>query len=366
MNRWTAILLVICAAAVAATEWTVPVTVQAVLSLLLLSLVILTVINQHTTLKATIGSLEEAHREQIDSEGRYRMIFAACSDAILVWRMEDDGTPGAFEEVNHTACTTLGYSRDKLMAKAVVDIFAPTVRTELEERWRELRREGSLVFETIHQTREGRPVFVEVNARVVHMEGRRLCLAIARNVAARKEQEELLRGMSHQDELTGLLNRRGFFAMADDVQRRSRHLGVQVLLMYVDVDGLKRVNDELGHAAGDLLIVAAANVLRVTFRDSDVLARLGGDEFVALAVLGQSSDEHLDRQTIMARFDTAVAAKRAELGEAYGFSLSCGTAVTTAEDLGQIDELLARTDKEMYRVKQARRRRQTRLSREAS
>ena len=244
------------------------------------------------------------------------------------------------------------------MAMPVHDIFAPAVRSELQGRWQELRHAGSLVFETAHLTSRGQPLFVEVNARIVEIRGRRLCLAIARNVAARKQQEELLRGISNQDELTGLLNRRGFFATADEAQRRAARQGVQVLLMYADVDGLKRVNDQMGHAAGDVLIVAAANVLRVTFRETDLLARLGGDEFIALAVLGHSTDEQLDRQTIMARFQAAVAAKRAELGDAYDFSLSCGTIITTADDLGHIDDLLARADREMYAAKRARRRTQ--------
>lgn len=355
MKRWTAVVLVTCAAAVAAAGWFVSSTVQGVLGILLLLLVMLTVFSQRSALAATIRSLEAAHQEQIDGERRYRTIFAACSDAILMWQMHDDGDPGAFAEINAAACRTLGYPRDTIMAMAVEDIFAPAVRSELRGRWRELHQSGSLVFETVHLTSEGAPVFVEVNARMVEIRGRRLCLAISRNMTARKEQEERLLGMSNRDELTGLLNRRGFFAEVEEVQRRASALGVQVLLMYVDVDGLKRVNDQMGHAAGDLLIAAAANVLRLTFRDSDVLARLGGDEFVALAVLGRSSDETLDRRTIMARFKEAVALKREELGASYDFSLSCGIVVATAAELSRIDVLLAQTDREMYQAKHARR-----------
>ncbi len=351
-------VLIVCAAAVAAAQWVVPMDVGRILGVLMLALVALTILSQRRALIATIHSLETAHDEQIESERRYHMIFAACSDAIFIWHMQDDGRPGPFEEVNAAACTTLGYSREKLMGMAVHDIYAPAVRSELLGRWQELRQAGSLVFETAHLTSQGQPLFVEVNARVVEIRGRRLCLAIARNVAARKEQEELLRGISNQDELTGLLNRRGFFAMADEAHQRALQQGVQVLLMYVDVDGLKRVNDQMGHAAGDVLIVAAANVLRVTFRETDLLARLGGDEFVALALLGHSSDEQLDRQTILARFQGAVAAKRAELGDAYDFSLSCGTIITTADDLAHIDDLLARADREMYTAKRTRQRSQ--------
>jgi diguanylate cyclase (GGDEF)-like protein/PAS domain S-box-containing protein len=352
VNRWMAAVVITCAAAVAVAQWFVPPVMQAVLGVLLLALVALTVIS----LQATVRSVEAAHRELMDGEQRYRAIFTACSDAIFVWSLQDDGRPGLLEEVNQAACWSLGYPRDRLLQLSIDEIHAPELRADLQKHWRDLRNSGSVVFETAHRTSSGHVLFVEVSARVVEIRGRRLCLAVARNVAARKEQEERWRGLSNHDDLTGLLNRRGFFTMVEEVERRARRLGVQILLMYVDVDGLKRVNDELGHAAGDLLIVAAANVLRITFREGDVLARLGGDEFVALAVLGESCDELLDRQTIKARFQSAVEAKRAELGEEYAFSLSCGSTVITSAALGQIDELLTRADERMYEAKRLQRR----------
>ena len=126
--------------------------------------------------------------------------------------------------------------------------------------------------------------------------------------------------------------------------------------MYLDVDGLKRVNDEMGHAAGDTVLVATGDALRLAFREEDVLARLGGDEFVALAVLGRCDDERLDLQAIEARFESAVRAKRKELGEDYAFAVSFGSLVVTSDELREIDELLARTDKRMYKAKRSRRR----------
>jgi diguanylate cyclase (GGDEF)-like protein len=128
--------------------------------------------------------------------------------------------------------------------------------------------------------------------------------------------------------------------------------------VYGDVDGLKEVNDRLGHAAGDALILATAEALRLTFRDEDVLARIGGDEFVALALLSRSEDERLDQTTIVARLEAAVAGKRAELGEDYAFSLSFGSLVADWQELGRIDDLLARSDERMYEAKRSQRRAQ--------
>ena len=86
------------------------------------------------------------------------------------------------------------------------------------------------------------------------------------------------------DELTGLYNRRGFLALAERQLKLGRRADREMLLFFIDVDGLKRINDSFGHSEGDLALIRTMEVLEKTFRDSDVLARIGGDEFAALAI----------------------------------------------------------------------------------
>ena len=215
---------------------------------------------------------------------------------------------------------------------------------------------GTLTYETVHISSDRQRAPVEVTARIVDIGGRRLCLTVSHSIAAHKELEEFLRGLTDVDELTGLLNRRGFFARVDEMRRRAKRTGRQVLLMYFDVDGLKGVNDELGHAEGDRLLVASADVLRATFRERDVIARLGGDEFVAMALLGARHDEQLDRQAIELRLDEAVRAKREEIGDVFRLSVSHGSMVANHTELEDIDELLAHADEKMYCSKRERRR----------
>jgi len=329
---------------------------EGVLSGLLLGLVILTVFSQRTAMHRTLSCLNEAHAEQLESERRYRALFDACSDAILVYRLDDDGRQGRLVEANEAACHSLGYSRSRLLTMTADDIHAPEARRHIQDRAQALSEAGILVFETVHITSERQRRPVEVSARLVEIGGRRLCLTVSHSIAAHKELEGFLRGLTDIDELTGLLNRRGFFTRVEKVRRRAKRQGLQVILLYFDVDGLKRVNDELGHAAGDELLAATADALRLAFREEDVVARLGGDEFVAMALLGRRDDERLDVQVISARLDDAVRAKRVELGEAYDFSVSFGSVVANADELGDIDELLARTDQRMYRAKRERRR----------
>jgi diguanylate cyclase (GGDEF)-like protein/PAS domain S-box-containing protein len=356
MKRWTELVLVACAGGVAIAQWLGPASVEGLLSGLLFGLVVLTILSQRNAMQLTLDSLNAAHKEQLESERRYRALFDACSDVILVHRFEEDGRPGQIVEVNEAACLGLGYSRSQLLAMTADEVLAPEARRQVRERATALAAAGTLAYETVHITSDRQRMPVEVTARIVDISRRRLCLTVSHSIAAHKEMEEFLRSLTDVDELTGLLNRRGFFVKVDEIRRRARRGDRQVLLMYFDVDGLKRVNDEKGHAEGDKLLVAAADVLRAAFRDRDVVARLGGDEFVAMALLGRRDDEQLDHQTIETRLRDAVRAKRAELGDDYAFSVSFGAMVANHAELEDIDELLARADQRMYSVKRARRR----------
>jgi diguanylate cyclase (GGDEF)-like protein/PAS domain S-box-containing protein len=355
MKRWTDFVLVACAGGVAVAQWLGPVSMEGVLSALLFGLVVLTVVSRRNAVRLTLDSLNAAHQEQLESERRYRALFDACSDVILVHRFEDDGRPGRLVEANEAACLALGYSRAKLLAMTAEDVLAPEARQIVRGRSTALAEAGTLAYETVQVTSDGQRMPVEVTARIVEIGGRRLCLTVSHSIAAHKELEEFLRGLTDVDELTGLLNRRGFFVKVDEIRRRARRGNRQVLLMYFDVDGLKRVNDEKGHAEGDKLLVAVADALRTAYRERDVVARLGGDEFAAMALLGRDRDELLDRQAIELRLQNALRAKREELGADFELSVSFGSMVANHAELGEIDELLARADQRMYAVKRERR-----------
>ena len=93
-----------------------------------------------------------------------------------------------------------------------------------------------------------------------------------------------LSSLALTDELTGLYNRRGFICLSEVQLKLARRSGCDMVLFFIDVDGLKQINDSFGHSEGDNALIRTAEVLRMTFRESDVLARIGGDEFGALAI----------------------------------------------------------------------------------
>ncbi len=172
-----------------------------------------------------------------------------------------------------------------------------------------------------------------------------------RYAVERKRAEEAIRALSLEDELTGLPNRRGFFALAEQQLKVARRTKTGLYLLFADVDGLKTTNDRFGHAEGDRLIRDAARILRATFRDSDIVARIGGDEFVVLMI---QTDEAAPAQ-FLARLDTEI--ERRNAGEKESpLSLSVGVTRYAREAPAPLEELIRRADALMYEEKRKKRR----------
>ena len=100
---------------------------------------------------------------------------------------------------------------------------------------------------------------------------------------ALRQREEQLRMLSLSDDLTGLYNRRGLFALGEHTMRIARRRARRLGIIYIDVDSLKTINDRFGHAQGDEALRMVADIIRASIRESDVVGRIGGDEFVILA-----------------------------------------------------------------------------------
>jgi diguanylate cyclase (GGDEF)-like protein len=164
-----------------------------------------------------------------------------------------------------------------------------------------------------------------------------------------------LQGELHQlatvDDLTGLANRRGFFALGEHQLLVAARTRTAVALLFVDVDGLKSVNDELGHSTGDLLLKEAADVLRETIRTSDLAGRIGGDEFCVLLM----GDPDLDPDRAVERMRTTTAAHNARPGRDFRLSLSIGLSSLPPGRTVTLEELIDAADEGMYEDKRGKR-----------
>ena len=186
-----------------------------------------------------------------------------------------------------------------------------------------------------------------------------LCLALA-GVAAlvhqlgktRRREFATVEELSLTDALTGLSNRRGFELLGAQVLRSGARLGTMTAVLFLDVDGLKQVNDERGHDAGDQLLMKTADLLRDTFRDSDVIARLGGDEFCVVGVAPSSTGY---RQALMSRFQANVDLQNADRGLSPELSLSLGVSWSDPRRPRSLDELVREADDRMFEEKRSRR-----------
>jgi len=155
-----------------------------------------------------------------------------------------------------------------------------------------------------------------------------------------------LRYLALTDDLTCLFNRRGFFAAATQQLKLAQRNGQKLLLLFCDVDHLKKINDSYGHREGDLALIHTADALEQTFRDSDILARLGGDEFVVLA--SEASTQTQD--VLLRRLEKAL--KKSNSGECrYQLSLSVGVARFDPKRAVSLGELMAQADEAMYEQK---------------
>ncbi len=177
--------------------------------------------------------------------------------------------------------------------------------------------------------------------------------SLQEEIAQRKKAEEQLRALSFTDELTGLFNRRGLMTMGEHQLKLARRTRRRLLVMYADLDNMKRINDKFGHMEGDTALIEAADILRQVFRESDIIARIGGDEFVILAVesdgaLSESLINRIHQRCILANLKKA---------RPYVLAMSAGAAEFDPDQPTTLEELVARADRSMYLEKQKRQKR---------
>lgn len=244
---------------------------------------------------------------------------------------------------NRTAQLLLGRSSEELVGREARAVFPPSIYLDFYRKYQEARAQGSARFEA--STADDAWVEVHVASSP---DGVALYF---RDITERRQHEEKLRGMTLVDELTGLYNRRGFFALAEQQCKLAARKGRSLLVVFADLDDLKRVNDTFGHTAGDQALFETAAVLRHTFRESDVVARIGGDEFAALVLESDPGTAPV----VLRRLEANLQRTNAEGTLPFQISVSVGVSSFDPEAASSIDDLLSLADHRMYEQKRARR-----------
>jgi diguanylate cyclase (GGDEF)-like protein len=186
---------------------------------------------------------------------------------------------------------------------------------------------------------------------VRHPQAENIFLAAANligGIIERTRLEQKLRSISITDELTGLYNLRGFRSLAQDNLDQPHYQDVPMAVFYIDLDGLKQINDRHGHNAGDQAIIDTAEILKETFRADDIIARIGGDEF---AVFGRFSAEEDTLAVLRRRLKEGIDGINIRKKRPYTISCSVGVAYIIPECREALDDIISQADSAMYEEK---------------
>jgi len=253
-------------------------------------------------------------------------------------------------EVNEGFVNISGYGYDEVAGKTTFDLHIWASEEERAAVVDELSRNGKVQGRELQlKKKTGESLTGIFSAEVITINNEKCVLTSVSDISERKRMEEEIREMSLRDPLTELYNRRGFFAIAEQEIKTANRARKKMQLTFLDCDGLKWINDNLGHEEGDRALTATANILRRTFRASDVIARVGGDEFAVLSVYTAG----IDQEAFSRRLQQQIDEYNESGSRRYKLSMSWGTSVYDPEFPIAIDELMAAADELMYANKKA-------------
>jgi len=248
---------------------------------------------------------------------------------------------GRYLAVNEPFCKAFGLVPKDVVGKDDYDIYPPETAAEYDKDFRAVLESGKRTyFEESITDRDGNVRHLEKVKTPIFNESGTLIgiIGISHDVTTRKEVEVKLRYESTHDILTGLYNR-AFFD--EELERLAHGRMFPLSIVMADVNGLKTVNDTLGHDAGDQLICLAARIILHAFRSEDIVARIGGDEFVVLLPV---TTEKVAEEAVM-RIKCCPEIQNSLVSIAFGISL--------AENKDQLAEALKLGDERMYQDKSA-------------
>ena len=253
--------------------------------------------------------------------------------------------------MNRQFTTLFGYTDEDAIGKSINELIVPEGFVEEGESLTAKVAAGETVSaESQRRHKDGHKFWVSISGtpfRVGNEPAR--VYAMYHDISARKRAEEELRALLLVDELTGLHNRRAFITLSEQALKLAARNVHDVLMIFIDVDHLKYINDTWGHLAGDRALIDTARVLRESCREADIFARLGGDEFVALMTV----DSDQTAEIISARIQARVELHNRQTERGYSLSLSVGA--TRSKAAGTLlADLLAQADTALYDQKRGR------------
>lgn len=312
---------------------------------------------QYLASQTILKSLQQAHQELDErrrvekafqeSEAKYKLLVDFLPIAII--EIDNQGNVTSF---NRSSLEFFGYSQEDLERGInAAQVFSPE---ELERVGVQMQKvmEGTSTpgQEFIFLKKDGStfPGLIYSSRIIQENEIVGIRAAII-NITIRKQMEEEIKALSITDSLTGLYNRRGFLTLADLQMKMAKRTGNGLLLLFADLDGMKAINDNLGHSKGDEALIETADVFKKVFREADIIARVGGDEFAVLALETSCECSDMFRERLQRHIDLSNSRKNRD----YHLSISIGMVCCNPEDPSSIYDLMSRADGLMYENKKS-------------
>ena len=277
------------------------------------------------------------------SEEKYQILFERAADCLMV--LDLDGT---IRDINSNGCERLGYTKDEMLGRHITGFNPPEFVAKFPKRLDEVEK-GDTVFESAHLRKDGTVMPVEVNSRMIELDGAKFIFSIIRDISGRNSAEQRIAQLAHFDVLTKLPNRTLFYDRLDQAVARAKRYQQRFAVLFLDLDGFKRVNDEFGHHVGDGLLGMAAERLVENARDMDTVARVGGDEFIFIL----NNVDHPDNAMLVAnKILESLSYPFTVNGHACLVGCSIGISIFP-DDSGDPETLVKMADDGMYMAKRS-------------
>lgn len=295
------------------------------------------------------GLVKEITKEKLaetrlrESEAKYRSLIETAGDAILIV----DGY-GYIKDINNAARLLYGFSREEFLDLHPAELDVVESVEDAALHMEKIFSERGDRFETKHRTKDGRIIDVEISIDFLSPEHNSGCIFV-RDITEKKRLAEELAHNAFYDSLTNLPNRALFKdrLIAIFTKKRKRQISANFALLFIDIDHFKKINDSLGHAIGDSLLVEVAGRLKLCIRPGDTASRFGGDEFVIILenIVGTT-----DARTVAERVHKALSPAFALGDEEVFISASIGI-VTMNERYENPEDMLRDADTALYHAK---------------
>ena len=297
-----------------------------------------------------VTNLRRIKNEFEKSQGQLQAIIQNAMDGIIT--ISESGEIQAF---NPAAEKIFGYAQQEVLGRNVKMLMPEPARSEHDEYIGRYIRTGQAHIlgvpgrEVTAVRKNGELFPMELSASEMVLRGERYFVGIVRDITERKQAEQKIMHLAHHDYLTDLPNRALFLDRLEQSISMAKRSACKEAVLFLDLDGFKRVNDMLGHGAGDRLLQSVALRLKKVIRASDTVARVGGDEFT-FVLNNIGSDEHA---SLVASHILATLAEPFDLqGQVCHVGGSIGIAIYP-DDSQDFATLLHQADEAMYLAKQS-------------